>query len=385
MRIFFVALILCFAILCSGCILFPNGIPGVWEPENETTNITPSQPPPLQPNVTPPTNATPLQNNTNQTGSEMNNTFWEGGIEINGNESNGNDTIGINESAGEGNETSANESEGGIYWGDSGNLEILFFDVGHGDATLVRTGEFTMLIDAGPTDMAGNLTNMLKEAGVEEIDVLVISTWAPEKIGGVKTIFKRFSVHEVWRSEEVPMGWVYEDTEDYIERQEVMVKNLKAGEVVEKGVLEIEIFNPQEKESENYPEANSIVMRLNYGEFCVVLPAYLEHKMEALVMDGIGHKECPVFKWRSHGDARPEPSVLFDRVNPDDVIISVGQNDEELPDPTTLSRLSIARVGVWRTDLDKNIYINATEFGEYVISGNADTIAIGNWYLTGRN
>jgi len=245
------------------------------------------------------------------------------------------------------------------------NMEMIFLDVGYGDATLIRAEKNVILIDSGAD--AQTVADKLTQVGVSQIDLLIISSWDAQKTGGVRTIIRDFKVNEIWLVQDIPENFQFESIREYIDRQEIIFVNPKAGQKFDYENIELEVFNPQEEEFLNNAEANSIVLRVSYGEFCAFLPSDLEQEVEALVISRLDNRTCPIYKWRNHGEARPNPSVLFDRISPKDVVISVGPNSDGYPSATTIRRLGIARVGIYRTDLDSDIFVNASFNGTYVI------------------
>ncbi|MFF2276116.1 ComEC/Rec2 family competence protein [Agromyces sp. NPDC058126] len=67
-----------------------------------------------------------------------------------------------------------------------GDWEVAACDVGQGDAVLLRSGEATALIDAGPDPAA--LTRCLELLGVDRIDLLVLTHWDADHVGGVAAV-----------------------------------------------------------------------------------------------------------------------------------------------------------------------------------------------------
>jgi competence protein ComEC len=88
-------------------------------------------------------------------------------------------------------------------------------------------------------------------------------------------------------------------------------------------------------------------------------------EIESSLMNSGADVSCPVVSYFMHGEGRPTPSILVDRANPKDVVISVGANDRSLPSETTITRLEIAGKNVWRTDLQGTVEITKENDGEY--------------------
>ncbi|MBX3100066.1 MAG: ComEC/Rec2 family competence protein [Salinibacterium sp.] len=62
-------------------------------------------------------------------------------------------------------------------------------DVGQGDAVVVRSGGQIMLIDTGPD--SARLTHCLSELGIDRVDVLVLTHWDKDHVGGVDAMVGR--------------------------------------------------------------------------------------------------------------------------------------------------------------------------------------------------
>ncbi|MCF2706349.1 ComEC/Rec2 family competence protein [Arcanobacterium haemolyticum] len=74
---------------------------------------------------------------------------------------------------------------------------IIQCDVGQGSASLVRLHGKTIMIDVGPDDGA---SSCLAHAGVERIDLLVLSHEHADHVGGLQAVLDEVDVEEVWRS-----------------------------------------------------------------------------------------------------------------------------------------------------------------------------------------
>ena len=54
-------------------------------------------------------------------------------------------------------------------------LEVHFIDVGQGDATLVKCGGQSVLIDAGENDKGTLVQNYIRKQGVKKLDYLIVT------------------------------------------------------------------------------------------------------------------------------------------------------------------------------------------------------------------
>ncbi|MFF2389992.1 ComEC/Rec2 family competence protein [Agromyces sp. NPDC058104] len=67
-----------------------------------------------------------------------------------------------------------------------GDWVVAACDVGQGDAVILRSGDATALIDTGPDPTA--LTRCLHLLGIERIDLLVLTHWDADHVGGVAAV-----------------------------------------------------------------------------------------------------------------------------------------------------------------------------------------------------
>ncbi|MCU1409787.1 MAG: ComEC/Rec2 family competence protein [Rhodoglobus sp.] len=74
-------------------------------------------------------------------------------------------------------------------WGRPGDWEIAGCEIGQGDAFLVRSGDQTMLVDTGPDPE--RLRECLSDLGIERLDLVVLTHWDLDHIGGVEAVVGR--------------------------------------------------------------------------------------------------------------------------------------------------------------------------------------------------
>src|ERR1051326_6934951 len=74
-------------------------------------------------------------------------------------------------------------------------LDFYIVDVGQGNATIIVTpsGQ-TMLFDAGPRRTAGRVLSVIREAGIERLDYMVISHFHEDHFGGAREIAQNVPV-----------------------------------------------------------------------------------------------------------------------------------------------------------------------------------------------
>lgn len=91
-------------------------------------------------------------------------------------------------------------------------LQIDFINIGYGDAVLVRTKTFSMLVDTGGPDPDDHGTgridaaSFLKSQGIEHLDLLVLTHPHSDHVGGAPELIDEIPVDELWTNYSPPAG-----------------------------------------------------------------------------------------------------------------------------------------------------------------------------------
>lgn len=108
----------------------------------------------------------------------------------------------------------------------------------------------------------------------------------------------------------------------------------------------------------NEPNANSIVLRLDYGSFSLMLAGDAEEQTEHRLMTKELDLKSRVLKIGHHGSKYASSEDFLQRVKPEIAIVSCGAwNRYGHPAQSVLDRLRAANVKLYRTDLHGEITI----------------------------
>ncbi len=86
------------------------------------------------------------------------------------------------------------------YWGDRVYIEqpeVIFLNVGQGDAILVQQGNFQMLVDTGPDESIIFALSKYMPWYDREIEVLLLTHPHEDHIGGIYSILKKYKVNKI--------------------------------------------------------------------------------------------------------------------------------------------------------------------------------------------
>ena len=242
-------------------------------------------------------------------------------------------------------------------------LTVTFLDVGKADCILLTLEDHAAVIDCGEQDDAEDLLAALAQAGVEELDFLLLTHLDKDHIGGADVLL-----------ENVPVGALYapdydkgnKQYEQYVEALEkVGIEPVHPTEALSFafGPALITLL-PGEKAA--YEESNdySIFLALEYGQtsFLFAGDAEEERLKEYLDSDW-ADRRFDVLKVPHHGRACDLTEAFFAAVSPRFAVITC--SEEEMPDEEVVSGLQA---------LGAKVY--GTVYGDVTVVSDGETLSI---------
>jgi competence protein ComEC len=249
-----------------------------------------------------------------------------------------------------------------------GRLQIYTLDVGQGDSTLVITPEGkSVLIDAGPPQAGDEVVAALRKKDVQSLDLAVATHPHADHIGGMRPVIENFGVKNFLDSGQVYTSKEFERMLRAINEKRIRFIEAKNGMKfdLDSGVV-LEVLNPQGngqwitdvRRGGSVENANSIVLRLSYGNFSMLFTGDAETETEDLMMKSGAPLRAQVLKVGHHGSRHATSSRFLEEVAPEAAVISSGaENRYGHPARQTLNRLQKAGVKIYRTDLNGEIAI----------------------------
>jgi competence protein ComEC len=294
-------------------------------------------------------------------------------------------------------------------------MQVHVLDVGQGDSILIISPEGkVVLVDAGDQTKGKVVLEALKRYNVQQIDYLVATHAHPDHIGGMDDVLNNVKVLTVLHNDEAPPGVVdtetaatnsnasnkqgqkaktaqkapapkqrgrttelptvkaYNEFKNTITEKGAQLKKVEPDEKIDLGggaILTVlapqpPLFTREQiaKGGGNELNANSIVMRLDYGDFSMLLAGDAEAQTEDRLTSKDLNLAANVLKVAHHGSKYATTENFLRRVKPEAAIISTSEaNRYGHPAPTVLQHLKAAGVGkLYRTDLQGDISITTT-------------------------
>lgn len=288
-------------------------------------------------------------------------------------------------------------------------LEVHVLDVGQGDAILIIAPEDKetkerkiVLVDAGDTGRGKIVLDAMKRYNVDHIDLFIATHAHADHIGGADEVIKATSVKSVLDSSvppparpgdeqatnqnggrrgrntssssgrstaELPTTKSYRDLLESINQAGAQYIKAEPGQKFElSGGAVINVLAPiqpfftkdQLRSGGNEPNANSVVVRLDYGKFSMLLTGDAEAQTEERMVSKDANLQAKVLKVGHHGSKYATSENFLKYVKPEVAVISDGANNRYgHPSPDALNRLKAAGVKLYRTDLQGEITITS--------------------------
>ncbi|HEV2860332.1 MAG TPA: ComEC/Rec2 family competence protein [Pyrinomonadaceae bacterium] len=247
-------------------------------------------------------------------------------------------------------------------------LKVVVLDVGQGDSILiVAPGGKTVLVDAGEPGDGKRILEALKRHGADHVDLLIATHAHADHIGAADEVIKGTPVGRVLYSGVPNTTKNYEDFLKAIDEKKIELVRAEPGQNIEVGggarLLVLAPIQPFFTKDElrsggNEPNANSVVTRLDYGAFSMLLTGDAEAQTEDRMIRSGANVRATVLKVGHHGSKYATSEDLLKRGEYKAAVISAGpDNRYGHPSPEAMQRLKAAGVKVYRTDLQGEIVI----------------------------
>ena len=241
-----------------------------------------------------------------------------------------------------------------------GTAEFIFFDVGQGDASLIRTESGCVLIDTGTNLSEDTLAASLEWLGVRRIDCLILTHAHEDHIGGADRILRDFDVRAVIARD---TG----ETDAATRRLWDAVRASGAEQVTPAGIttytvggLCLDVAVPF-AEPQSAGNDNSLIVRVRFGETTFLYmgdaEAATEQVLLARLADG-NFLDCDGLKLGHHGSDSSSGSAFLRAVSPRYAVASAGGgNSFGHPHARVLADLEALDCTCLRTDASGTVVL----------------------------
>jgi len=253
----------------------------------------------------------------------------------------------------------------------SHRFQIIFMDVGQGDAALIMTpSRKTILVDAGPRTPnwdsgKGVILPVLNYMGVQKLDYVFLSHPHNDHIGGVFSLIKDFPMDSVFLPAAPFKNFRMDSLQSILNHSQIPSRKLKMGDrVIIDPTTRAYVFAPLGNRkvpvSNNGSAINnaSLVMLIKHQEQEILFPGDIEAAGEQAVMGWGNLLNSDITKIAHHGSATSSTPAFLRLNKPEIAVISVGAyNKFGHPSLQVIKRLSQQVRKVYRTDTHRAVWL----------------------------
>ncbi len=232
------------------------------------------------------------------------------------------------------------------------SIEVIFFDVGQGDAVLVRSFEGrAALIDAGRN---AAILDRLREWHVDSLDLVITSHPHQDHIGGMPTVLGMFAVASYMDNGQRYKSGDWNLVEWVLGRMGVP-RTTATPDTFALGSTSLRILPPPGLGGSTNNE--SVGVLLEFGQFKALFTGDSEYE-ELQYFLSLGMPQVTLMKAAHHGARNGIIPGWAEATKPEIVVVSVGRNNSYgHPDQWVLQYYGHYAKAIYRTDMDGTVRV----------------------------
>lgn len=244
--------------------------------------------------------------------------------------------------------------------------QVHFIDVGMGDSELIITPhKKTILIDGGEQD--SGIVDYLSSKGIHLIDIVISTHAHSDHLGGLVDVIKSIPIKNVIINGYPHPTALYNEFLDEIITTGASYTEVNQGSLITLDGAKLLVLSPQKGFPDEDINETSLMIKMDCEGIGFLFTGDAGETSEYLTLQTGLDTEAEILKIGHHGSNSATSEAFLDAVRPTVTIISVGQNDNNLPNPEVLNRLNLIGAQIFRTDLSGTIVVTAWN-GNYSIA-----------------
>lgn len=236
--------------------------------------------------------------------------------------------------------------------------EIAACDVGQGDGLIIRSAGHIAVIDVGRKPQP--MTRCLEQLGVTHVDLLVLTHFDKDHVGGLSALLGKVSHAIVGQ----PENTEDQDLLEQLSESGAQVIRGHSGMTGRLGEAQWEVLWPDGKHPlMDTGNPGSVTMLVTFPEFNALFLGDLGKESQLALLNSTHLPHVDVVKVAHHGSA-DQSATLYELIKPEIGIFSVGaDNDYGHPRRETLDILEQLRALTPRTDEDGLVLVSESPTG----------------------
>lgn len=242
-----------------------------------------------------------------------------------------------------------------------GDFHVTYFDVGQGDAALIRSPQGDCIVIDGGQDPY-TARNLLSAHGVCKIDMLVLSHPHADHLNGLVELVESSNIGLVLIGAFHDASPKYREFKAAIHERGIPCITVKEGMRFKIGpdLVVTVLSDPSPISSDVNVNNLSIVAKVAYKDMSLLFPGDIESEEERELLDWKQELRSSVLKVSHHGSSNAANAAFLARVQPKVAIISVGKDNRfGHPASSTVETLRRSGAAIYRTDRDGHVTITS--------------------------
>ena len=247
-----------------------------------------------------------------------------------------------------------------VFWGlargvwrvqENGQLTITALSIGKADALIVQQGRHTVVIDTGEEDDGADLLKELKSRGVTKVDLLLVTHFDKDHVGGAAYLADHMEISSVMMPEYEGGRPEYRAFLESLQGH-AGVRRVATPEQLAVGDMQFSIYPAEDPDEimdteDEYDNDMSLVASLTFGSGKFLFAGDIEGtRIQKMLSTGIDWRH-DWLKLPHHGRYEDALIDLLDAVDPDTVVICCSEKNPA--EKKTLKLLEEKQVEVWDT------------------------------------
>jgi len=247
-------------------------------------------------------------------------------------------------------------------------LTLTFFDVGQGDAALLKTpNDKHILIDAGVWSPGYNsgkslILPHLQSSGIEKLDAIILSHPHADHIGGIIDLIEEIPVDVIYNSGYEYDSKLYQSYLELAKNKSVPTKSLVAGDTlnIDPSILFL-VLGPDGHTYNSDPNEHSVVLNVIYGESEFLFTGDAgEDQEERLIHAYSDLLDTDILKVGHHGSRTSSSLPFLKTVTPDIAVVSLAERNRfRHPHKEALARLKHSNAELLFTSFERAIILES--------------------------
>ncbi len=204
-----------------------------------------------------------------------------------------------------------------------GTLNVHVFSIGQADSILLTDGGASVLIDTGEKDDGGQIADSLSALGIDRIDLLILTHFDKDHIGGAPELLSRVAVDRVLTPAYTPDSKRYKKLLEALDQAGLTAQQLAADTSLSVGGMALDIWTPKAAyaasdaaEQADTDNDQSLVVRLAFGDTRLLLLGDAEDARTEELLGGGYDLACDILKIPHHGRYHATSGALLDAAAP---------------------------------------------------------------------